>query len=155
MSSIDLTPLYRNSVGFDRLSSILDSALNSDNVSGGYPPYNIEVLEDNKYLITVAVAGFEENELDINVEKGVLTIKGKKAQQAANQFLHRGIAHRAFERKFNLLDHVEVKSADLHNGLLQLSLLREIPEAEKPKSIAINTRAEILRHRDKPSGQAA
>lgn len=138
MNTIDLTPLYRNSVGFDRMASLLDNALRSDASSQGYPPYNIEVLEENRYSISIAVAGFAEDDLDINVEKGVLTVRGKKADDSDAKYLHRGIANRAFERKFNLADYIEVTNADLTNGLLTISLLKEIPEAMKPKSIAIN-----------------
>ena len=138
MNTIDLTPLYRNSVGFDRMASLLDNALRSDSSSQGYPPYNIEVLEDDRYAISLAVAGFAEADLDMNVEQGVLTVRGKKAADCSAKYLHRGIANRAFERKFNLADYIEVTSADLSNGMLTISLLKEIPEAMKPKSIAIN-----------------
>ena len=138
MNTIDLTPLYRNSVGFDRMASLLDNALRTDSSSQGYPPYNIEVLDDNRYAISLAIAGFSEDDLDINVEKGVLTVRGKKAEDSDKNYLHRGIANRAFERKFNLADYIEVTSADLDNGLLTVNLLKEIPEAMKPKNIAIN-----------------
>lgn len=146
MNSIDLTPLYRNSIGFDRLASLLDSALNSETVGNGYPPYNIEVLEENRYAITLAVAGFERNELDIQVEKGVLSIRGKKASEQERKYLHRGIATRAFERKFNLADHVEVSGAELNNGLLTISLVREIPEAMKPRTIEISDNSKVIEH---------
>ena len=138
MNTIDLTPLYRNSVGFDRMASLLDNALRSDSSSQGYPPYNIEVIEENRYTISLAVAGFTQDDLDINVEKGVLTVRGNKADDSDKNYLHRGIANRAFERKFNLADYIEVTNADLDNGLLTISLLKEIPEAMKPKSISIN-----------------
>ena len=138
MRNFDLSPLMRSTVGFDHLSRLVDSALTNDSASA-YPPYNIEVLGENQYAITLSVAGFNQSELDINVEKNVLTVRGKKAQREEKQYLHQGIANRAFERKFNLADHVEVKGADLTNGLLTLSLLREIPEAMKPRSIPIGT----------------
>ena len=138
MNSIDLTPLYRNSVGFDRLATLLDSTLKSNAVGAGYPPYNIEVLEDNRYAITLAIAGFADNDVNIQVEKGVLTISGKKDANAQSTYLHQGIANRSFERKFNLADHVEVKGADLSHGLLTINLEKEIPEAMKPRTIAIN-----------------
>lgn len=138
MNSIDLTPLYRNSVGFDRLASLLDNALRTDSVTSGYPPYNIEMLGENRYAVTLAVAGFDERELEITVEKGVLTVRGKKAKEEERHYLHQGIANRAFERKFNLADYVEVTGADLKNGLLTISLVKEIPEAMKPRTIAIN-----------------
>lgn len=137
MNSIDLTPLYRSSIGYDRLGSLIDSAFRTDHATG-YPPYNIEVLDDSHYAITVAVAGFVKNELDINVENGVLTIRGKKADDDKREFLYQGIANRTFERKFNLAEHVEVTDADLNTGLLTVNLVKEIPEAMKPKTIAIN-----------------
>jgi molecular chaperone IbpA len=138
MNTIDLTPLYRNSIGFDRLASLIDSALRTDAMAPGYPPYNIEVLADNRYAITLAVAGFEQSELDITVEKGLLTVRGKKAKEEERKYLHQGIANRAFERKFNLADYVEVTGASLNNGLLTIDLVKEIPEAMKPRTIAIN-----------------
>lgn len=138
MNTLDLSPLYRSSIGFDRFGSLLDSALRSE-PSTGYPPYNIEVVDDNEYAITLAVAGFSETDIEIQTEQGVLTIKGKKeSAQRQKQFLHQGIANRSFERKFNLADHVEVQSASLEQGLLTIQLIREIPEAMKPKTIAIN-----------------
>jgi len=137
MNTIDLTPLYRSSIGFDRLGSLLDNALRSEQ-SAGYPPYDIEVLEENKYAISLAVAGFDRSELTIQVERGVLTVRGRKEKSAnERQFLHQGIATRAFERKFNLADHVEVVGADLNNGLLEISLKREIPEEMKVREITI------------------
>ena len=140
MNRIDLSPLYRSSVGFDRLASLLDSSLRGEQSSNGYPPYDIEVLEENKYAVTIAVAGFGRHELDIQVEKGVLTVRGRKEKtEEERKFLHQGIAYRAFERKFNLADHIEVVSADLNNGLLTISLKQEIPEAMKPRTIEIGT----------------
>ncbi len=147
MTRIDLSPLYRSSIGFDRMASLLDSALRSEKTTGGYPPYDIEVRGDNQYAITLAVAGFEQSELDIQVEKGVLTVRGKKDEdKSARNYLYQGIANRAFERKFNLADHVEVSDADLSNGLLTVNLVKEIPEAMKPKSIAINLSGNVLEH---------
>ena len=145
MNRIDLTPLYRSTVGYDRLGSLIDAAFKTEKTSNGYPPYNIEVIEENNYAITIAVAGFKESELDIQVENGVLTVQGKKqAKKEAQTFLHQGIANRSFERKFNLADHIEVVSADLQDGLLSVGLVKEIPEAMKPKSIAINTARDSL-----------
>jgi molecular chaperone IbpA len=147
MTRLDLTPLYRSSIGFDRMGSLLDTALRSEKTSAGYPPYDIEVRGDNQYAITLAIAGFEKGELDIQVEKGVLTVRGKKDEDKSERsYLYQGIANRAFERKFNLADHVEVSGADLNNGLLTISLLKEIPEAMKPKSISINSSGNILEH---------
>ncbi|WP_111638669.1 Hsp20 family protein [Marinomonas shanghaiensis] len=154
MNSIDLSPLYRSSIGFDRLASLLDSALTTDNVSAGYPPYNIEVVDDNRYAISLALAGFDESDLDIKVEKNVLTIRGDKADSGEHRYLHQGIANRSFERKFNLADYVEVTDAELKNGLLTISLVKEIPEAMKPRSIAINKASRsVLEHQKESSSQ--
>lgn len=139
MNHIDLTPLYRSSVGYDRFGSLLDAAFQTEKTSAGYPPYNIEVVEENSYAITLAVAGFKQDELDIQIEHGVLSVRGKKeGGDSASTFLHQGIANRSFERKFNLADHIEVVNAELQDGLLKVSLVKEVPEAMKPKSIAIN-----------------
>ena len=135
---IDLTPLYANTVGFDRFGSLLDAALSADRQSAGYPPYDIELVGENKYAITLAVAGFQENEVDVQVEQGVLTVRGRKEDQKMDsRYLHRGIATRSFERKFNLADHVEVVNAQLDNGLLKIALVKEIPEAMKPRKIPV------------------
>ena len=139
MTTIDLTPLYRSSIGFDRLGSLLNSALDTEQPYSSYPPYNIEVKAENEYQISLAVAGFTEGELDIQTERGVLTIRGKKATtEEKRQYLHQGIANRSFERKFNLADHVEVTDAELVNGLLIIQLVKELPEAMKPKKIPVN-----------------
>lgn len=136
---LDLTPLYANTVGYDRFGTLLDAAYNAERQGSGYPPYDIELVDENKYAITLAVAGFQESEIDVQVEKGVLTIRGKKDEpKTDSRFLHRGIATRAFERKFNLADHVEVVDAQLDNGLLHVSVLKEIPEAMKPRKIPVN-----------------
>jgi molecular chaperone IbpA len=154
MTTIDLSPLYRSSIGFDRLGSLLDTALRADKTTGGYPPYDIEVQGENQYSITLAVAGFEESELDIQIEKSVLRVRGKKAEDDKERsFLYQGIANRAFERKFNLADTIEVTGADLVNGLLTISLVKEIPEAMKPRSININQSGKELKH-DSHTGQA-
>ena len=151
MNRIDLTPLYRSSVGYDRFGSLLDAAFQTEKASTGYPPYNIEVVEENNYAITVAVAGFKEVELDLQVEKGVLTVRGQKqALESAKNYLHQGIANRSFERKFNLADHIEVVNADLADGLLTVHLVKEVPEAMKPKNIAINgNQANVISHDEK------
>ena len=138
MRTIDLTPLYRSSVGFDRMANMLDSAMRREQSQSGYPPYNIEVTGDNDYEITVAVAGFEQSELNLEVENGILTVSGKKAEQDKDaKYLHEGIATRSFQRKFNLADHVEVRGAKVRNGMLHISLVREVPEEMKPRTIAI------------------
>ncbi len=141
MNAIDFSPLYRSTVGFDRFANLLDNALQQHNHSNGYPPYNIETVEDNEYAITLALAGFDESDLDIQTERGVLTIRGKKADDDKDQrnFLYQGIATRAFERKFQLADHVEVVDAQLKNGMLTIKLVKEVPEAMKPKRISIGT----------------
>ena len=149
MTSIDLSPLYRSSIGYDRMASLLDNAMRSQKASVGFPPYDIEATGEDRYAITLAVAGFEESELELQVENGVLSVRGKKADENDEKsYLYRGIANRSFERKFNLADHVEVSGADLRNGLLTISLVKEIPEAMKPRSIAINHGA-TLEHKDK------
>ena len=149
MTTIDLSPLYRSSIGFDRMGSLLDSAMRSQKASVGFPPYDIESTGENRYAITLAVAGFDESELELQVENGVLLVRGKKADESEEKsYLYRGIANRSFERKFNLADHIEVSGADLKNGLLTISLVKEIPEAMKPRSIAINNGA-TLEHKDK------
>ena len=144
MNSVDLTPLYRSSIGFDRLASLLDSALRSETPPSGYPPYNIEIIDENRYAITLAVAGFSQDDLDIQIEKGVLTVRGNQSDKDESKYLYHGIANRTFERKFNLADYVEVTNADLSNGLLTIDLVKEIPEAMKPKSIAINSKAQLI-----------
>lgn len=142
---IDLTPLYANTVGFDRFGSLLDAALSADRQAAGYPPYDIELVGENKYAITLAVAGFQENEVDVQVELGVLTVRGRKEDQKKDsRYLHRGIATRSFERKFNLADHVEVVNAQLDNGLLKISLVKEIPEAMKPRKIPVGNQTRAI-----------
>ena len=142
MQTFDFAPLFRSTVGFDRLAQMLDGATSFDATANTYPPYNIERPGDNAYRITVAVAGFTEAELKLEVKEQVLTVRGEKAldtgpETAARQFLHRGIAGRAFDRRFQLADHVEVKSAALADGLLHIELVRNVPERLKPRQIAI------------------
>ena len=137
MRTFDLSPLYRSTVGFDRLFNLLDSAAGGDTAQP-YPPYNIERTGDNAYRITMAVAGFGEGDLDIQAKENVLSVRGeRKEEQKDGEVLYRGIAARAFERRFQLADHVEVTGASLENGLLHIDLVREIPEAMKPRKIAI------------------
>ncbi len=141
MTTIDLAPLYRSTIGFDRFGSLLNAALGAEKTaSAGYPPYNIEVVGEDHYTITLAVAGFDSESIDIQIENGVLTISGRQeAQKEKRNYLHQGIANRSFERKFTLADHVQVTGAELANGLLQLNLVREIPEAMKPRKIEVGT----------------
>ena len=138
MRSYDLSPLFRTSVGFDRLNKILDAAQGVDS-STGYPPYNIEKREQDRYGITMAVAGFAESDFDVTVKENVLVVTGRSEPKddKVGSFLHRGIATRAFERRFQLADHIEVVNARLENGLLYLDLVREVPESLKPRKIAI------------------
>jgi len=150
MNTIDLTPLYRNTIGFDRMGSLLDNALRSQKAGVGFPPYDIESTGEDQYAITLAIAGFEESELDIQVENGVLSVRGKKADDDAERsYLYRGIANRSFERKFNLADYIEVRGAELKNGLLTINLVKEIPEAMKPRTIAIKSAGATLEHKGK------
>jgi molecular chaperone IbpA len=140
MRPFDFAPLYRSTVGFDRLFQLLDGGVEGE--ASTYPPYNIERTADNKYRITMAVAGFAKDEIDIQVKEQSLTVKGeKKADDKERQYLHRGIATRAFERRFQLADHVEVTGADLQDGLLHLELVRNVPERLKPRSVQIGNSA--------------
>ena len=146
MTNIDFTPLYRSTIGFDRLPTLLESALRGD-PSNSYPHYNIEVVAEDHYTITLAVAGFEEKELNIEIEDGILHVGGsKKARESTGNYLYRGIATRSFEKKFNLADHVKVTEAQLENGLLTIDLVREIPEELKPRKISIKAGGKLLSH---------
>ncbi|MFD1703715.1 Hsp20 family protein [Methylopila henanensis] len=139
MRQFDLSPLYRSTVGFDRLFSLLDNVAGGAEAAPGYPPYNIERTAENAYRITVAVAGFAEQDLTIEVKENALSVRGEKqAEERKGEVLHQGIAARAFERRFQLADHVQVTGASLENGLLHVELVREVPEAKKPRTIAIN-----------------
>jgi molecular chaperone IbpA len=142
MRNFDFSPLFRSTIGFDRMNRLLESAFSADESAQSYPPYNIEKTGEGAYRITMAVAGFSEQDLDINVQENTLTIKGKaKAEPENAQYLYRGIAGRAFERRFQLVDYVKVKGASLVNGLLHVELVREIPEQMKPRTIQIETNA--------------
>ncbi|MGE0255243.1 MAG: Hsp20 family protein [Alphaproteobacteria bacterium] len=138
MRTYDLTPLFRSTVGFDHVSRLLDAAFSGVDEGTSYPPYNIEKLGENEYRVTMAVAGFGEDDIEITQHQNTLSIKGK-AKQADEQVqtLYRGIAGRAFERRFELADYVHVTGAKLVNGLLQVELAREVPEAMKPRTIAV------------------
>jgi len=141
MRSYDLSPLFRATVGFDRLMGLLDNVNRTDDQAFSYPPYNIEKLSEDKYRISMAVAGFAEEDLDLVVKESSLVVSGKKSKVDAPEasFLYRGIAQRAFERRFDLADHIKVVGASLANGLLHIDLVRQIPEAMKPRSIKIET----------------
>jgi molecular chaperone IbpA len=157
MRTYDLTPFYRSTVGFDRLFSLLDRS--TADGSPGYPPYNIERTGENSYRITVAVSGFAQGELSIVAKENTLTIKGEKTAnengKEGSEVLYRGIAARAFERVFQLADFVVVKNASLENGLLHVDLVREIPEAKKPRSIPISTSAPAAQVVDGSAEKAA
>ncbi|MEO1135245.1 MAG: Hsp20 family protein [Pseudomonadota bacterium] len=137
MRTFDLTPLYRSTVGFDRVFDLLDSAGKAE--TGGYPPYNIERIDENDYRVTLAVAGFSEDELDVELHENTLTVTGSRSDNDDGRtFLHQGIAGRSFQRRFQLAEHVEVAGASLVNGLLNIELRREIPESAKPRKISIS-----------------
>jgi molecular chaperone IbpA len=139
MTTLDFSPLFRSTVGFDRLSRLMDSALRNDE-AGGYPPYNIEALGENAYRVTLAVAGFSPEDLTITSQENTLIVSGKQKNAEDNtQYLYRGIAGRAFERRFQLADYIKVTGATLVNGLLNIELAREVPEAMKPRTIKIET----------------
>ena len=136
--SFDLSPLYGSTVGYDSLASMLDQIADVDNEATTYPPYNIERLTENEYRITMAVAGFGKEDVEIEVNENTLSIRGeKKAADTERTFLHRGLASRAFERRFQLADYVEVRGADVRDGLLSIDLKREVPERLKPRIIQI------------------
>jgi molecular chaperone IbpA len=140
-NDLDFAPLYRSSVGFDRVLNLLNNAQRLQAIDT-WPPYDIVKTGDDDYRIEMAVAGFGDSDLDIIQERNVLVIKGQKAEPKDGEYLHRGIAGRSFERRFELADHVKVEEASLVNGLLRIALKREIPEAMKPRKIAIGTRGE-------------
>ena len=147
MRSFDLAPLYRATVGFDQIADLMDRVLTENSASPSYPPYNIEKMSEDAWRISIAVAGFAEDELSVELKENALLVSAKKsAEDENNSYLHRGIANRAFERKFNLADYIEVSGADLVNGLLTISLVKEIPEAMKPRSIGINQPGKVLKH---------
>ncbi|MEM7524487.1 MAG: Hsp20 family protein [Pseudomonadota bacterium] len=140
MRNFDLSPLYRSTVGFDRFANLLDQVLTADVGQPSYPPYNIERTGEDAYRITLAVAGFAMGDLDIEAREGVLVVKGGKAPaegEDAPVYLHRGIAERSFEKRFQLADHVRASGAAIENGLLHIDLVRELPETLKPRKIAI------------------
>jgi molecular chaperone IbpA len=143
MLNYDFSPFYRSTIGFDRLLTLLDKASGADN-SQTYPPYNIERTGENNYRITLAVAGFAESELTVETKESVLTVRGaketqQKGESEKREMLYQGIAARAFERRFHLADHVSAVKATVENGLLHVDLVREVPEAQKPRTISIQT----------------
>jgi len=147
MHTYDFAPLYRSTVGFDRMFSMLDQLDGVDGSVSGYPPYNIERTAENAYRISLAVAGFTDADLSIEAKENRLTIRGEKQtndEEETGEVLYRGIAARTFERNYQLADHVEVKGASLENGLLHVDLVREIPEAKKPRSIPISANGKTI-----------
>lgn len=142
MRNFDFSPLYRSAIGFDRVASLLDNLSRAEQNQPSYPPYNIELIGEDKYRITMAVAGFSEAELAIDINQNHLVVSGNKgAEQQERTYLHQGIAARGFERRFQLADHVQVLSAAYENGLLHIDLQKVIPESMKPRSIPISTKA--------------
>lgn len=145
MRALDFSPLFRSSVGFDRLAAMLDAANRLDDGAPAYPPYNIQKLGEDAYRITMAVAGFDRDDLKVEIHNNTLTIAGRHADQEDSdegaEYLHRGIAARAFERRFQLADHVKITGAELRNGLLHVDLAQEVPEAMKPRQIEIRSDA--------------
>jgi molecular chaperone IbpA len=139
-SAFDFTPFRRSAVGFDRLFDMLETSAASGN-GENYPPFDLIKVDDNKYRIEVAVAGFRRDEIEITAHQNVLIVRGQKGEDTAANYIHRGIATRSFERRFALADHINVTGADLHDGMLSLDLVREIPEAMKPRKIAIGETA--------------
>jgi len=139
MNTLDFSPLYRSSIGFDRLAQLMDNAMRREVNQPSYPPYNIELLADDHYRISMAIAGFDIEDVEIELEKNMLTVSGQKPQETSKNFLYQGIAGRNFERKFQLADHVKVTKAHLNNGLLHIELMQEIPETMKPQKIQIQS----------------
>lgn len=145
MRRFDPTPLYRATIGFDRMADMLDRALSADLQAPSYPPYNIEKTDENAYRISIAVAGFSADDLVVEVKENALVVSGRSAdEQGEREFLHRGIANRAFERRFQLADHVRISGALHRDGMLHIELVRELPEALKPRQIEIKTTGERL-----------
>lgn len=145
MRNFDLAPLYRATVGFDQIADMLDRVTSADVTQPTYPPYNIEKTADDAYRISIAVAGFAEDDLSVEVKDGALFVSARKGEdESARTFLHRGIATRAFERRFHLADHVRVTGANHADGMLHIDLAREVPEALKPRRIEIGKAADIV-----------
>jgi molecular chaperone IbpA len=140
MQGLDFSPLFRSTIGFDRLTRLVDAATRVDSASIAYPPYNIEKTGEDAYRLTMAVAGFSPDELEITAQENTLLVSGKaKKDENENRYLHRGIARRAFERRFSLADHIKVIGASLVNGMLHIDLVHEVPEAAKPRKVRIGT----------------
>ncbi|SDD82169.1 molecular chaperone IbpA [Paracoccus isoporae] len=146
MRSFDRAPLYRATVGFDRMADLMDRALSADSATQSYPPYNIEKTGEDAYRISIAVAGFSAEDLNVELRDGAVIVSARKAEDDDNRnFLHRGIATRAFERRFTLAEHIRVEGASHQDGMLHIDLIREVPEALKPRKIAIDRSADAKR----------
>jgi len=146
MTTFDFSPLFRHTIGFDRMAQMLDHSTRVENVNS-YPPYNIETRGENHYRITMAVAGFSQDEIDIEFEKNTLTVSGRKSEETAassSEYLYQGIANRAFKRSFKLADHIKVSDASMENGLLHINLELEIPEEMKPRKISISATGRLI-----------
>lgn len=156
MNAIDFSPLFRSAIGFDRLARLMDNARNVSDATG-YPPYNIEKTGDDSYVLTMAVAGFSEADIDITAQENTLTVAGRPQPQTEDRsrFLHRGIAGRAFERRFVLADHIVVEGADLSNGLLHVQLKRVVPEALKPRRIQVQAGRPAIEGQAETTAQTA
>lgn len=142
MRNFDFSPFYRSTVGFDRIFDLMDSASKVEQATSGYPPYNIERTGEDSYRISIAVAGFSADDIDIELHENTLTVTGERpAEENERTYLHQGIAGRSFERRFQLADHVRVDNASLENGLLNIDLVREVPETMKPRKIKINNKS--------------
>jgi molecular chaperone IbpA len=160
MDRFDFSPLFRSTIGFDRLTRLVDAATRVDNASLAYPPYNIEKTGDDAYRLTMAVAGFSQDELDITTQENTLLVTGKaKKDEDGGRYLHRGIARRAFERRFSLADHIKVVGASLVNGMLHVDLVHEVPEAAKPRKVQIGAgkseQLAVPQQEQEPQRQAA
>jgi molecular chaperone IbpA len=143
MDRFDFSPLFRSTIGFDRLTRLVDAATRVDNAALAYPPYNIEKTGEDSYRLTMAVAGFSSDDIDITVQENTLMVSGKgNKEEADDRFLHRGIARRAFERRFSLADHIKVVGASLDNGMLHVDLVRDVPETAKPRKVQIGSAAQ-------------
>jgi len=154
MRNVNLSPFWRSSVGFDRLFDLLDENLRLE-PEDNYPPYNIVRTGEDSYRISLAVAGFSPDEVAVTAQQNLLTVSGRKAQETEEQFVYRGISARPFERRFSLADHVEVKAASFENGLLQIDMVRELPEAKKPRKIEVRASGEKGRPPRVIEGKAA
>ncbi len=156
MRRFDPTPLYRATIGFDRMADMLDRALAADLQAPSYPPYNIEKTDENAYRISIAVAGFSADDLVVEVKENALVVSGRSAdEQGEREYLHRGIANRAFERRFQLADHVRISGALHRDGMLHIELVRELPEALKPRQIEIRTTGDRLLQSNSDQAQVA